>query len=122
MISAERPVGAYVIIDISEPVRKYEDITAIKDCIDAIMGNGTNHIALNVTNIDYMHSYFIKILTSTYKKVQTTSGDLCLIGPNEFICNLMKLLNIDDYITVYKTEEIFRQELNLPPLAPNPAI
>ena len=115
MISSIRQAGNYKILDISEPVRKYEDITAIKDAIDDLMNNNVTCIALNVANIDFMHSYFIKILTSTYKKLKSRSGDLCLIGPNEFIRNLMKLLNIDEFIGSYPNENRFREELNLPP-------
>ena len=115
MISSIRQAGGYKILDISEPVRKYEDITAIKDAIDDLMNNGAVFFALNVANIDFMHSYFIKILTSTYKKLKGRGGDLCLIGPNEFIRNLMKLLNIDDFIGSYQNENAFREELKLPP-------
>ena len=114
MISAVRQIGSYRIIDIGEPMRKYEDITDIQNKIDELLGAGTAFLALNVCNIDYMHSYFIKILTATYKKLKARGGDLSLIGPNEFIRNLMKLLNIDEYVGIYNSEDSFRDFLNVP--------
>ena len=44
-----------------------------------------------------------------------SAGDLCVIGPNDFIRNLMKILNIDEYVGIYNSEESFRSFLNLPP-------
>ncbi len=117
MILSVRQLKNYKVLDIGEPMRKYEDINSIKDKIDELLDSNETFIALNVTNIDYMHSFFIKILTSTYKKLKSHNGDLCLIGPNEFLRNLMKILNIEEYINVYRNEAAFREILNLPPLS-----
>ena len=115
MMLSVRPLGSYKILDIGTPTRKYEEVSSIKEKIDDMLAGGDNFIALNVSNIDYMHSYFIKILTATYKKLKSRGGDLCVIGPNDFIRNLMKILNIDEYVGIYNSEESFRSFLNLPP-------
>ncbi|OGJ89083.1 MAG: hypothetical protein A2268_08785 [Candidatus Raymondbacteria bacterium RifOxyA12_full_50_37] len=102
-------VGGYAVILISESVRKYEDVVFIKKKINEIVDNGQMFIAINLSKVDYMHSFFIKILTSSYKKLVKSGGDIVLIGPNEFIRNLINLLNIHKYITVFENDESFRE-------------
>ncbi|MFH0921874.1 MAG: STAS domain-containing protein [Fibrobacterota bacterium] len=114
MILSMRGLSNFKIVDVGEPTRKYEDVTAIKEKVEALLDAGENFLAINLTNVDYMHSYFIKILTATYKKLKTRNGELVLIGPNEFVRNLMRVLNLDDYIRIFATESAFKDALEQP--------
>jgi anti-anti-sigma factor len=109
-----RQIGKYKILDFSEPMRKYEDVNTTKETLDRLIEQGEVFLALNVSHVDFMHSYFIKILTATYKRIKPLKGDLCLIGPNAFIRNLIKILNFEEYVGLYSSEKTFRAFLNLP--------
>ncbi len=109
MIQAVRKIGNYSIVDVSEPSRSYEDITTIRDTIETLFEQENFFIAINLHKVDFVHSYFIKILTAAYKKLKAKNGDLCVIGANEFIRNLMRLLNIDEFIATFASEEAFRE-------------
>jgi anti-anti-sigma factor len=101
----------FQVVEISESARKYEDVMDIKGKIESMTESGTLHVAINLSRVDYMHSFFIKILTTTYKKLKAAGGELVLIGPNEFIKELIHLLNIDEYIRVFSSEENFKDTL-----------
>jgi len=104
----------YNVVEISESARKYEDVMDIKNRIDSILESGVKYVAINLSRVDYMHSFFIKILTTTYKKLKNQGGDLVIIGPNDFIKELIQLLNINEYITVFNSEENFAEFLKNP--------
>ena len=114
MILSVREMPPYKVIDVGEPTRKYEDITAIKEKVEEMLDAGVNHMGINLTNVDYMHSFFIKILTATYKKLKTRNGELVIIGPNDFVLNLMRVLNLDDYIRIFASETAFKEALEKP--------
>ena len=109
MIQSVRKLGNYNVIDVIEPSRSYDDVTNIRDTIEVLMEQGEFSVAINLNKVDFVHSYFIKILTTGYKKLKVKGGDLCVIGANEFIRNLMRLLNIDEFIAIFSNEESFKE-------------
>ncbi|MBL8025901.1 MAG: STAS domain-containing protein [Fibrobacteres bacterium] len=111
MIQSVRKLGNYTVIDVTDPSRSYDDITSIRDTLETLLEQGEYSVAINLNKVDFVHSYFIKILTAGYKKLKVKGGDLCVIGANEFIRNLMRLLNIDEFITVFSNEESFKDYL-----------
>ena len=111
MIKSIRKLGNYNIIDVAEPSRSYDDVTNIRDTLEGLMDQGEYSVAINLNKVDFIHSYFIKILTTGYKKMKVKGGNLCVIGANEFIRNLMRLLNIDEFISVFANEESFKEYL-----------
>lgn len=113
MIQSVRKLGNYNIIDVVEPSRSYDDITNIRDTLDLLMEQGEYSVAINLNKVDFIHSYFIKILTAGYKKMKVKGGDLCLIGANDFIRNLMRLLNIDEFIAVFANEDSFKEYIQV---------
>ncbi|OGS33739.1 MAG: hypothetical protein A2293_14390 [Elusimicrobia bacterium RIFOXYB2_FULL_49_7] len=76
----------------------------IKNRMEEMINAGDRFIAVNLVQVEYMHSFFIKILTITYKKLRASGGDLVLIAPNSFIKELIQLLNLQEFITLFNSE------------------
>ncbi len=104
-----RTVNHYKVIDIDQSAREFDDISLLKEKVYELIDNQEKFIAVNVSNLDYIHSYFIKVITSSYNKIKKGGGDLCVIGPNKFIFNLLQMLNINSYLSIFENEESFKK-------------
>ena len=106
-------IGKYQIVVLRESLKDAERMSDLKKIMETFLDEDKKFIAINLENTEIIHSYFIKILTINYKKLRQRKGRLCVIGANGVILNLMQLLNIDKYITVYPSEEAFSNSLSI---------
>ncbi len=104
-----RTVNHYKVIDINRSAREFDDISLLKEKVYELIDNQEKFIAVNISNMDYIHSYFIKIITSSYNKIKKDGGNFCVIGPNKFILNLLQMLNITSYLSIFENEESFKK-------------
>ncbi|MFH0919064.1 MAG: STAS domain-containing protein [Fibrobacterota bacterium] len=106
-----RNLKTFTVVDIQDLTQTYEEVVILKDKIETLIAMGENHLAINLRNVNFIHSYFIKILSMTYKKLKSSGGQLALIEPNDITLEIIKVVNLDTYIQIFNNERIFARSL-----------
>ena len=72
------------------------------DCESSLkdkIAEGIDHVAVDLSEVEYMSSAGLRVLLSTYKKLKANSGDMVLIAPQE---NVAEVLDISGFSSIFK--------------------
>ena len=106
-----RQAGVYAIVDVQEDIRDITNVDKIKQAITQIE---SPFVAINLTGIECIYSYFVKVLAMTHRRLQAAGGKLVIISPNAFVTNLLQVINLHRVIPLYNSEEEFLKEIGRP--------
>lgn len=115
-----RQIGPYQVIDLCGNVNDFNNLDKLKIQLEGCLSAEKYWIVLNLEKVDVIHTFFIKIIALTYKKLHAKKGRLCLIGANETVNNLMQILSLTEVIPIYPKEADFLRDAAMIAMAGQP--
>ncbi|MFP4521467.1 MAG: STAS domain-containing protein [Fibrobacterota bacterium] len=97
--SSER--NKYHIIRIKGGFDINPDTRVLKKELMDLINSGHKFIAVDMTEIDYLYSSIIGVLSLAASRLRAEEGDLCLFGLKEKIRKLVRAVNLHRYIDIY---------------------
>lgn len=73
-----------------------------KELNDIVVNNGIKYLLLNITNLDYLDEYGLKVIRNNYINIMKNKGKLLLCGTDKI---LDYNININDTLYQIKKEE-----------------
>lgn len=70
--------------------------------MDAI-GNGTNKMIIDFSNLDYISSAGLRVLNKTTKKLKHNEGTIVLCSMQDYIKEVFEIAGFDYFITIVPT-------------------
>jgi anti-anti-sigma factor len=83
---------------------------SIEDNFQAHMSHSSDHIIVDLSQVEYMSSYGLRMLLTAAKALYTGGGGLHLAGPNEHV---MKVISVAGYDTMFPVYESVEEALTL---------
>lgn len=82
---------------------KAQDVEA---AFRAVTGAGRFRIVLDMTDVEYISSGFLRVLVATLKEVKRFNrGDLYLAAPTQRVQDVLKLAGLDEMFRTFATPE-----------------
>jgi len=102
-----RKRGEFKVLDIEGDINEVDNYTLIRDIIETAIQKGEHHIALNLANTTFLNSGAVSVFISCHKKLNAAGGNLVIVEPPETILEILRILCLDQIISVYKNENQF---------------
>lgn len=100
-----RSRGAYQILGIEEDMTVIADLSELKFLVDGYIKQGRCRIAVTFTGTSYIYSGAVAILVECHKQLADDEGELCIIEPNENLRRIFEILNLDQVLPIYDSED-----------------
>jgi len=78
---------------------------ALNDRLDAVIGQGYVRIVLDLTDVPYISSAGLRVLSIALKAVRTPQrgGDLCLAGMSQTVAHAFRISGFNQVFNIYDT-------------------
>jgi anti-anti-sigma factor len=106
----EREKQKYHIIDVNGKINRLSDSIKLKTIISRLLENNVFYIALNLAHVTYIDSGALNVLIYSYNYIEKKNGTLCIIGPNEYIRDVLEVVGLNKIVKIYTTEEDFEND------------
>ena len=73
--------------------------------INQMKSLGIRHLILNLIDVDFIDSEAVGLLMVTKKDMERSGTSLALVVGRGYVLNVLQLMRIGDFITLYSTEE-----------------
>lgn len=83
----------------------------VQDKVLPLVQEGSK-ILLNLTGVAYMSSAGLRLLLSLYRRASSQSGNLVLVGINEYVKDTMEATGFLNFFTICDTIDAGLEELN----------
>ena len=99
-----REVNGYVVLDVTGEV---DVCTApsLKEALMRIIGDGQNHLLINLEHVGYMDSSGFGTLLSALKRVRPEGGSINLIKCGSVIDRMLRITRLDTIFNIYSSED-----------------
>lgn len=71
----------------------------------SLIDGGAKKIIFNAGPLDYIDSSGIGMLVNIAKNIRNNGGDIAIVGTNEEILKIFKLVNLQNFLKMFDTEE-----------------
>ena len=100
----ERRVGDVVVLDLNGRLTLGDDSTRLKDKINSVLHDGSQHILLNLADVSYIDSGGLGQLVSSFTGVKRANGHLKLFGLGKQSKDLLAMTKLVMVFDTYNTE------------------
>jgi len=107
---SEREKQNYHIIDVNGKINRLNDSIKLKTIISKLLENNIFYIALNLAHVSYIDSGALNVLIYSYNYIVKNNGTLCIIGPNEYVRDVLEVVGLNQIVKIYSTEEAFEND------------
>lgn len=97
--------GKFRILRIKEKGDTISDLSELKDLVTGYLDRGCKFVAVSFSDATYIYSGAIRVLIACRKMVMRSGGELCIIEPNPALFDVLELLNIEQVVKIYVSEE-----------------
>lgn len=106
----ERKVGNFFIVDVTGKIDRLNDSVGLKSVITRLIEKGNSHIAVNLKRVTYIDSGALNVIIYGYNTLTKNGGDLVLIGPNNYVKDVLEIVGLNKIVKIYSTEEDFKHD------------
>jgi anti-sigma B factor antagonist len=78
----------------------------LKQQIISMLDGGTNHVIVNLTNVEYLDSTALGVLIGGLKRLREKNGALDLVCPNPRIRRIFEITGLDKIFDIYMDEKL----------------
>jgi anti-sigma B factor antagonist len=89
-----RQVDGITILDLSGRITLGEGSVTLRDAVRDVLAKGTNHILLNLGDVNYIDSSGIGELVSAYTTVRNQGGELKLLNLTKKVHDLLQITKL----------------------------
>jgi len=101
----------YHIIDVIGKVDRLKDSMALKSYVGEFIEKGELRVAMNLSGVNYLDSGALNVLIYCHTVLEKSGSGLVVINPNEYVSDVLSVVGIDRFITIYNTEREFEDEV-----------
>lgn len=102
--------GIYQVIKIKEELSVIADLSELQFLVEGYIKQGRTHICVGFTDASYFYSGAVGVLVSIIKRFSNGENEFCIIEPNSELKRVFSLLNIDQLLKIYDSEEDLPKE------------
>jgi len=95
--------GRFTMLSIEGAVHLGESGRQVSDALDAELEQGTSHVLVEMSRIDYMDSTGVGELVGYLCRLNETGRRLILVGPPDRIRKLLEVTRLDSQFRIYDT-------------------
>lgn len=89
-----RLVDGVTILDLNGRITLGEGSVTLRDAVRDVLSKGSNHILLNLANVDYIDSSGIGELVSAFTTVKNSGGELKLLQLTKKVHDLLQITKL----------------------------
>ena len=99
----------YKIFELKGEVPDPKTLNRIQKIIEPIVQAGTENVAIDLHNADYVNSGLIGTFINWNKVLQDKGKKFCLIEPNKMAMKVLSVCGVTKIVTIFKSEVEFMQ-------------
>lgn len=100
-----REFGRHKVIEVAGDVDLY-NVSELKQAIfDLVENTATHSIIIDMKDTSYLDSSGIGALVAGQKKIKLKGGKFALLNIKEEVLNVLKLATLDQFFTIYESEQ-----------------
>jgi anti-sigma B factor antagonist len=96
--------GPHKIITIEGLLNK-DNVKNLSDVLFTLIHENTPSIVFDLTRLNYMDSSGLGVFIAAKKEMDGRKGRFSLINPNKNILFLLEIVSLDDFFTIYTSDE-----------------
>ncbi len=108
MVIKEKMVNNLPVLSLSGKLDIFSK-NALKDVADRYIESGAKGLILDLEGITFIDSVGIGILTLVAQMFQKLKGRVLVVNPQDQVQSMLKEINLDKLIPMYKTDAEFSQ-------------
>ena len=89
-----RLVDGVTVLDLNGRITLGEGSVTLRDAVRDVLSKGSNHILLNLANVDYIDSSGIGELVSAFTTVKNSGGELKLLQLTKKVHDLLQITKL----------------------------
>ena len=89
-----RQVDGVTVLDLNGRITLGEGSVTLRDAVRDVLSKGSNHILLNLANVDYIDSSGIGELVSAFTTVKNSGGELKLLHLTKKVHDLLQITKL----------------------------
>lgn len=89
-----RLVDGVTVLDLNGRITLGEGSVTLRDAVRDVLSKGSNHILLNLANVDYIDSSGIGELVSAFTTVKSSGGELKLLQLTKKVHDLLQITKL----------------------------
>jgi anti-sigma B factor antagonist len=89
-----RQVDGVTVLDLNGRITLGEGSVTLRDAVRDVLSKGSNHILLNLANVDYIDSSGIGELVSAFTTVKNGGGELKLLHLTKKVHDLLQITKL----------------------------
>jgi anti-sigma B factor antagonist len=89
-----RQVDGVTVLDLNGRITLGEGSVTLRDAVRDVLSKGSNHILLNLANVDYIDSSGIGELVSAFTTVKNSGGELKLLQLTKKVHDLLQITKL----------------------------
>jgi anti-sigma B factor antagonist len=99
-----RKLGEVIVVDIVGRIALADGTAAVRDSVQALLGQGQERIVLNMAGVDFVDSAGLGELVRTHASVRSHGGQLKLLNPSKNVGNLLRITKLDRVLDIEQDE------------------
>ena len=108
MVIKEKTVNNLSVLSLSGKLDIFSK-NALKDAADKFKDSGAKGLILDLEGITFIDSVGLGILTLVAQTFQKVKGRVIVVNPQDQVQTVLKEMNLERLIPMYKTDEEFSQ-------------
>ena len=99
-----RTEGDWSIIDVAGEVDVFT-APKLREQILSLVGQGANHLVVNLDGVDFMDSTGLGVLVGGLKRLRERDGKLALAGAHGTVLRVLNITGLDSVFALHETVE-----------------
>ena len=104
MSVTDRPVGDVVVLDVEGKMIDSEEYGSVKKRVGELLGRGHLSLLLNLSQVDYMDSWGVGELATSFISARNRHGELKVAASQNRVTKMLAISKLDTAIEVFDTE------------------
>ncbi len=104
MSVTDRPVGQVVVLDVEGKMIDNEEYGSVKKRVGELLGRGHLSLLLNLSQVDYMDSWGVGELATSFISARNRHGKLKVAASQSRVTKMLAISKLDTVIEVFDTE------------------
>ena len=100
----QRTHGDVTILDLTPAIVTDVSKELFQLTIESLVASGRTQVLLNLSDLRWMNSYALGLLVAAHRAVEDQGGRMALVGANERVSEMLKVVGLSQVWNVYADE------------------